>query len=87
MVQISVNKNSYIFSVDTNFREPSCKLANVIDLNKVIDIELREDNDIVTKVSTASVVARGGVGGILAGRIGMIVGGVTAKSKSSSNLK
>lgn len=48
---------------------------------------MREDNEIVTKVFTASVVARGVVGGILAGGIGMIVGGVTEKSKSSSNLK
>ncbi|WP_262384311.1 hypothetical protein [Lactococcus lactis] len=59
----------------------------LIVLNKVIDIELREDNDIVTKVSTASVVARGVVGGMLAGGIGTIVGGATAKSKASSNLK
>ncbi|WP_241781023.1 hypothetical protein [Lactococcus lactis] len=43
---------------------------------------MRADIGIVTKVSTASVVARGGVGGILAGGIGTIVGGVTAKSKS-----
>ncbi|WP_396443013.1 hypothetical protein [Lactococcus lactis] len=40
---------------------------------------MREDNYIVTKVYTASIVARGGVG--------TIVGDVTAKSKSSSNLK
>lgn len=84
---IYVNTNSNIFSVDTSFREPSCKLANVIDLNKVIDIELREDNDIVTKVSTASVVARGVVGGVVAGGIGTLVGGATAKSKSSNRLK
>ncbi|MDR7696225.1 hypothetical protein [Lactococcus lactis] len=48
---------------------------------------MREDNEIVTKVFTASVVARGVVGGILAGGIGTNVGGVTEKSKSSSNLK
>ena len=48
---------------------------------------MREDNDIVTKVSTASVVARGVVGGVLAGGIGTIVGGATAKSKTSSSLK
>ncbi|MDG4980478.1 hypothetical protein OGZ39_02245 [Lactococcus lactis] len=48
---------------------------------------MREDNDIVTKVSTASVVARGVVGGILAVGIGTNVGGVIEKSKSSSNLK
>lgn len=77
--------NEYILV--NGFKEPSYRLVNVIDLNKVIDIELREDNDIVTKVSTASVVARGVVGGMLAGGIGTIVGGVTAKSKSSSDLK
>ena len=48
---------------------------------------MREDNEIVTKVFTASVVARGVVGGILAGGIGTNVGGVTEKSKSSCNLK
>lgn len=77
--------NGYILV--NGFKEPSYRLVNVIDLNKVIDIELREDNDIVTKVSTASVVARGVVGGMLAGGIGTIVGGATAKSKSSSSLK
>lgn len=77
--------NAYILV--NGFKEPSYRLVNVIDLNKVIDIELREDNDIVTKVSTASVVARGVVGGVLAGGIGTIVGGATAKSKFSSSLK
>ncbi|MBS4464198.1 hypothetical protein [Lactococcus garvieae] len=69
------------------FKESSYRLVNIIDLNKVIDIELREDNDIVTKVSTASVVARGIVGGVVAGGIGTLVGGATAKSNSSSSLK
>lgn len=77
--------NGYILV--NGFKEPSYRLVNVIDLNKIIDIELREDNDIVTKVSTASVVARGVVGGVLAGGIGTIVGGATAKSKASSSLK
>lgn len=77
--------NGYILV--NGFKEPSYRLVDIIYLNKVIDIELREDNDIVTKVSTASVVARGVVGGMLAGGIGTIVGGVTAKSKSSSDLK
>ena len=69
------------------FKEPSYRLVNIIDLNKVIDIELREDNEIVNKVSTVSVVARGVVGGVLAGSIGTIVGGATAKSNSSTRLK
>ncbi|EIT67552.1 hypothetical protein C9I44_08430 [Lactococcus garvieae] len=77
--------NGYILV--NSFKEPSYRLVNTIDLNKVIDIELREDNDIVTKVSTASVVARGVVGGVVAGGIGTIIGGATAKSKSSSSLK
>ncbi|MFQ6322504.1 hypothetical protein [Lactococcus garvieae] len=77
--------NGYILV--NGFKEPSYRIVNVIDLNKVIDIELREDNDIVTKVSAASVVARGVVGGVLAGGIGTLVGGATAKSKSSSSLK
>ncbi len=77
--------NGYILV--NGFKEPSYRLVNIIELNKVIDVELREDNDIVTKVSTASVVARGVVGGVLAGGIGTIVGGATAKSKSSRSLK
>lgn len=77
--------NGYILV--NSFKEPSYRLVNTIDLNKVIDIELREDNDIVTKVSTASVVARGVVGGVVAGGIGTIIGGATAKSNSSSSLK
>lgn len=77
--------NGYILV--NGFKEPSYRLVNIIDLNKVIDIELREDNDIVTKVSTASVVARGVVGGVVAGGIGTLVGGATAKSKSSNRLK
>ncbi|WP_285050008.1 hypothetical protein [Lactococcus garvieae] len=77
--------NGYILV--NSFKEPSYRLVNTIDLNKVIDIELREDNDIVTKVSTASVVARGIVGGVVAGGIGTLVGGATAKSNSSSSLK
>ncbi len=77
--------NGYILV--NGFKEPSYRLVNIIELNKVIDVELREDNDIVTKVSTASVVARGVVGGVLAGGIGTLVGGATAKSNSSSSLK
>lgn len=77
--------NGYILV--NGFKEPSYRIVNVIDLNKVIDIELREDNDIITKVSAASVVARGVVGGVLAGGIGTFVGGATAKSKASSSLK
>ena len=77
--------NGYVFV--NGFKEPSYRLVSIIDLNKVIDIELREDNDIVTKVSTASVVARGIVGGVVAGGIGTLVGGATAKSNSSSSLK
>lgn len=77
--------NGYILV--NGFNQPSYRLVNIIDLNKVIDIELREDDDIVTKVSTASVVVRGVVGGVLAGGIGTLVGGATAKSKSSSSLK
>ena len=52
---ISVNKNSYIFSVDTSCRESSCKLANAIDLNKVIGTGLKEENDKVTDISTSNV--------------------------------
>ncbi|WP_285142136.1 hypothetical protein, partial [Lactococcus petauri] len=77
--------NGYILV--NGFKEPSYRLVNIIDLNKVVDIELREDNYIVTKVSTASVVARGVVGGVIAGGIGTLVGGATAKSKYSSSLK
>ncbi|WP_285013715.1 hypothetical protein [Lactococcus garvieae] len=77
--------NGYVLV--NGFKESSYRLVNIIDLNKVIDIELREDNDIVTKVSTASVVARGIVGGVVAGGIGTLVGGATAKSNSSSSLK
>lgn len=77
--------NGYVLV--NGFKEPSYRLVSIIDLNKVIDIELREDNDIVTKVSTSSVLARGVVGGVLAGGIGTLVGGATAKSKSSSSLK
>ena len=77
--------NGYVLV--NGFKEPSYRLVCIIDLNKVIDIELKEDNDIVTKVSTSSVLARGVVGGVLAGGIGTLVGGATAKSKSSSSLK
>lgn len=77
--------NGYVLV--NGFKEPSYRLVSIIDLNKVIDIELREDNDIVTKVSISSVLARGVVGGVLAGGIGTLVGGATAKSKSSSSLK
>lgn len=77
--------NGYVLV--NGFKEPSYRLVSIIDLNKVIDIELREDNDIVTKVSTSSVLARGVVGGVLAGGIGTLVGGATAKSKTSSSLK
>ena len=77
--------NGYVLV--NGFKESSYRLVNIIDLNKVIDIELREDNDIVTKVSTAIVVARGIVGGVVAGGIGTLVGGATAKSNSSSSLK
>lgn len=77
--------NGYVLV--NGFKEPIYRLVSIIDLNKVIDIELREDNDIVTKVSTSSVLARGVVGGVLAGGIGTLVGVATAKSKSSSSLK
>lgn len=92
-VGVDIQKKRFFSSVFNghilvnSFKEPSYRLVNTIDLNKVIDIELREDNDIVTKVSTASVVARGVVGGVVAGGIGTIIGGATAKSNSSSSLK
>ncbi len=52
---VYVNITSNIFSVDTSCREYSCKLANEIDLNKVIGTGLKEENDKVTDISTSNV--------------------------------
>ena len=52
---VYVNITSNIFSVDTSCGESSCKLANAIDLNKVIGTGLKEENDKVTDISTSNV--------------------------------
>ena len=62
------------------------KFSDKIDLNKVIDVELIENNNIVNKVSSGSMLTRAVVGGILAGGAGAIIGGTTAKGKSSNIL-
>lgn len=62
------------------------KMKEMIDLTKVTQVELIQDNDIITKVSSGSAISRAVVGGALAGGIGAVVGGNTAKSKSSNKL-
>lgn len=63
------------------------KMKEMIDLTKVIQVELIQDNDIMTKISSGSAISRAIVGGALAGGAGAIVGGNTATSKSSNKLK
>lgn len=62
------------------------KFSDKIDLNKVIDVELIENNNIVNKISSGSMLTRAVVGGALAGGAGAIIGGTTAKGKSSNML-
>lgn len=62
------------------------KMKEMIDLTKVIQVELIQDNEIITKVSSGSAISRAIVGGALAGGVGTVVGGNTAKSKSSNKL-
>lgn len=63
-----------------------CKFSDKIDLNKVIDVALIENNNIVNKISSGSMLTRAVVGGALAGGAGAIIGGTTAKGKSSNIL-
>lgn len=59
----------------------------LIDLNKVIDVQIIEDNIVTSKVSNASMLGRSIVGGALTGGVGAIVGGSTAKSTSTDLVK
>lgn len=61
-------------------------MKEMIDLTKVIQVELIQDNNVITKVSSGSAISRAMVGGALAGGVGAVVGGNTAKSKSSNKL-
>lgn len=62
------------------------KMKEMINLTDVIEVELIQDNDIVSKVSSSSAISRAIVGGALAGGIGAVIGGNTAKSKSLNKL-
>lgn len=62
------------------------KFSDKIDLNKVIDVELIKNNNIVNEISSGSMLTRAIVGGALAGGVGAIVRGTTAKGKSSNIL-
>ncbi|MFB5431827.1 MULTISPECIES: hypothetical protein [Enterococcus] len=62
------------------------KMKEMINLTDVIEVELIQDNDIVSKVSSSSAISRAVVGGALAGGIGAVIGGNTAKSKSLNKL-
>jgi len=61
-------------------------MKEMINLTDVIEVELIQDNDIVSKVSSSSAISRAVVGGALAGGIGAVIGGNTAKSKSLNKL-
>lgn len=62
------------------------KIENRIDLEKVIQVEFIQYVDTVNKVSSGSAISRAIVGGVIAGGVGALVGGSTAKSKTTSKV-
>lgn len=53
------------------------------DINELIGVEIEENGKVVSRVSNKSMIARASVGGILAGGVGAVIGGITAKQKST----
>lgn len=62
------------------------KIENKIDLVKVLQVEFIQYDDTVSKVSSGSAISRAIVGGVIAGGVGALVGGSTAKSKTTSKV-
>ncbi len=59
----------------------------VIPYSKIVESELIEDGNTVTKTSRGSQLAGMAIGGSLAGGVGMIVGGLSSNTKSSKEVK
>jgi hypothetical protein len=59
----------------------------VFQFKDIIEAKINSDKRIITSTSLSSVATRGIIGGVLAGGIGSIIGGVTATQKSSNKIK
>lgn len=86
-IKIGVDvKQRKVFEVGLEDKTYEAKLQ-LIDLNNVIDVEIIEDNQVINKVSNSSMIGRAVVGGVLTGGVGAIIGGHTAKSKTTKVVK
>ena len=79
-------KQRKVFEVGLEYGTFQPKIQ-LIDLNNVIDVEIIEDNQVINKVSNSSMIGRAVVGGVLTGGVGAIIGGHTAKSKTTKVVK
>lgn len=83
-VTISGVRNMYLFSVDNVNKKIMLldKLTNtIVPFDKIINVELMEDNTILSSKSLLRTVGGTVVGGALAGGAGAIVGGLSGSQK------
>ncbi len=75
IVTDSVNKKLVIVEMMLGFLR-----TKEIDYNKIVSVELLQNNARIESVSNSSMIGRGIVGGLVAGEAGAIIGGATAKT-------
>ncbi|MCF2445770.1 SHOCT domain-containing protein [Dyadobacter sp. CY345] len=87
--QIDGYGGSYIFAIDDSNRKIGLVTINnqtIVDFSDIIGIELIEDGNIISKKSITSTVSGAVIGGLLAGGVGTIVGGLSGSSTEKNQV-
>lgn len=61
--------------------------TNIYNYSDVLEVEIIENGNSISKMSKSSVAARAIVGGILLGGVGAVIGGFTANKNNFENIK
>lgn len=58
-----------------------------VDFDKIVEVEVNQDGETVTSASKGSVLGGAAIGGILAGGVGAIIGGLSGSKTSNDKIK
>lgn len=80
---------NYIFAIDEDNQQIAIineNSNNIADFDEIIGVEILEDGNTILKKSTTRTVGGAIIGGVLAGGVGSIVGGLSGSSKEKKNV-
>lgn len=62
-------------------------LSEIYNYNEILEVEIIENGNSISKTSTTSLAGRALLGGLILGGVGAVIGGITAKKETLDNIK